>query len=435
MFKPHAGRRIVLATNVAETSLTVPGIRYVVDPGEARIKRYSYRSKVEQLQVEKISQASANQRAGRCGRVASGVCIRLYAEDDFTAAPGLHRARSPALVAGRRDPAHEVACSLGEVEDFPFLDPPLPKAISDGYGLLAELGAVDEANELTETGRQLARLPLDPRIARMILAARAEGSLAEVLIIAAALSLQDPRERPLERAGAADAAQLEVRRRKIRFPRLPQAVEVLSGGARAQEVEPQADGSVPREFSLLPAHARVAGHPRSAACLRRRTRLEGIGQGGELCADPPRAARRPARQHRLQVRGQRALSRRARHQVPDPSGLGRGQESRALDHGGGNHRDHAPVCALRRAHRAGVAGGHRRASDPAPPVRAALGEKARPRRGVRARARCTASCSTPSGASTTVRWTRRNRAGYSSARRWSRANTRRARRFSSTTAS
>ncbi len=216
VFKPHTGQRIVLATNVAETSLTVPGIRYVVDPGEARIKRYSYRSKVEQLQVEKISRASANQRAGRCGRVASGVCIRLYGEDDFKARadytePELLRS-SLAGVILRLKSLH-----LGEVEDFPFLDPPLPKAISDGYGLLTELGAVDDANDLTEIGRQLARLPLDPCIARMILAAKAEGSLSEVLIIAAVLSLQDPRERPLERAGAADAAQLRFDDEKSDF--------------------------------------------------------------------------------------------------------------------------------------------------------------------------------------------------------------------------
>ncbi len=216
VFKPHTGRRIVLATNVAETSLTVPGIRYVVDPGEARIKRYSFRNKVEQLQVEKVSQASANQRAGRCGRVASGVCIRLYAEDDYKMRPAytepeLLRSSLAGVILRMK------SLRLGEVEDFPFLDPPLPKAISDGYGLLTELGAVDDAKDLTETGRQLARLPLDPCIARMILAAKTEGSLAEVLIIASALSLQDPRERPMERAGAADAAQLKFDDEKSDF--------------------------------------------------------------------------------------------------------------------------------------------------------------------------------------------------------------------------
>ena len=206
VFKSHGGRRIVLATNVAETSLTVPGVRYVVDTGLARVKRYSYRSKVEQLRVENISQAAAKQRAGRCGRVASGVCVRLYAEDEFKRRPEF---TDPEVL--RSSLANVIlrmkSLGLGEVEDFPFIDPPAPKAIQDGYALLAELGAVDDANALTETGRQLAKLPVDPRIGRMVLAAKAENALAEVLVIAAGLSVQDPRERPAERAGAADEAQ------------------------------------------------------------------------------------------------------------------------------------------------------------------------------------------------------------------------------------
>jgi ATP-dependent helicase HrpA len=206
VFKAHAGRRIVLATNVAETSLTVPGIRYVVDPGLARLKRYSYRSKVEQLQVERISQAAAQQRAGRCGRVAAGLCIRLYDEEDFGKRPAftdpeILRSSLAAVILRMK------ALGLGAVEDFPFIDPPAPKAITDGYALLQELGAVDESRELTDVGRSLAKLPVDPRIGRMVLAAHEEGSLAEVLVIAAALAVQDPRERPLERAQAADAAQ------------------------------------------------------------------------------------------------------------------------------------------------------------------------------------------------------------------------------------
>jgi ATP-dependent helicase HrpA len=205
VFRPHAGRRIVLATNVAETSLTVPGIRYVVDTGLARVKRYSYRSKVEQLQVERISQAAATQRAGRCGRVQAGVCIRLYDEEDFAKRPAhtdpeILRSSLAAVILRMK------ALGLAAIEAFPFLDPPMPKAIADGYALLAELGAVDEARALTEVGRQLARLPVDPRIARMVLAGREEGSLAEVLVIAAALTVQDPRERPLERSQAADEA-------------------------------------------------------------------------------------------------------------------------------------------------------------------------------------------------------------------------------------
>ncbi|MCC6472631.1 MAG: ATP-dependent RNA helicase HrpA [Burkholderiales bacterium] len=206
IFKPHGGRRIVLATNVAETSLTVPGIRYVVDSGLARVKRYSYRNKVEQLRVEKISRAAAAQRAGRCGRVSSGVCVRLYEEEDFgrRAAytdPEVLRSSLAAVILRMK------SLGLAEVETFPFIDPPAPRAVADGYALLAELGAVDEDKRLTEVGRQLARLPVDPRIGRMVLAAKSEGSLAEVLVIAAALSVQDPRERPLERAAAADAAQ------------------------------------------------------------------------------------------------------------------------------------------------------------------------------------------------------------------------------------
>jgi ATP-dependent helicase HrpA len=205
VFKPSGARRIVLATNVAETSLTVPGIRYVVDTGVARVKRYSYRNKVEQLQIEPISQAAANQRAGRCGRVASGVCIRLYDEADFASRP---RFSDPEIL--RSSLASVIlrmkALGLGEVSEFPFLEPPAARAIADGYQLLTELNAVNEEQALTEIGREIARLPLDPRIARMMLAARECHCLSEMLIIAAALSVQDARERPLEAQGAADAA-------------------------------------------------------------------------------------------------------------------------------------------------------------------------------------------------------------------------------------
>ena len=203
VFETGGAPRIVLATNVAETSLTVPGIRYVIDSGQARVKRYSYRNKVEQLQVEAISQAAANQRAGRCGRVAGGICIRLYDEADFASRP---RFTDPEIL--RSSLAGVIlrmkSLGLGLVEEFPFLEPPPRKAVADGYALLGELGAVDELNELTATGRELARLPLDPRIGRMIVEARERQSLSEVLIIAAALSGQDVRDRPQERAQAAD---------------------------------------------------------------------------------------------------------------------------------------------------------------------------------------------------------------------------------------
>ena len=206
VFAPHQGRRVILATNVAETSLTVPGIRYVIDTGFARVKRYSHRNKVEQLQVEAISQAAAKQRAGRCGRVAAGICFRLYSEEDFDkrapyTEPEILRS-SLAGVILRMKSLH-----LGNVEDFPFLEAPLPRMIADGYQLLAELGAIDETSkELTPVGHELAKLPLDPKIGRMILAARQFGCLKEMLVIAAALSVQDPRERPQEQAGSADQA-------------------------------------------------------------------------------------------------------------------------------------------------------------------------------------------------------------------------------------
>ncbi len=203
VFKSHATRRVVLATNVAETSLTVPGIHYVVDPGFARISRYSHRSKVQRLPVERISQASANQRKGRCGRVAAGVCIRLYSADSFEARapftePEIQRTNLASVILQMK------MLGFGAIEAFPFLDPPDGRLIADGYRTLEELAAIDQRGELTALGLKLARLPVDPRIGRMILAAADRHCLAEVLIIGAALSVQDPRERPQERQQAAD---------------------------------------------------------------------------------------------------------------------------------------------------------------------------------------------------------------------------------------
>jgi ATP-dependent helicase HrpA len=205
VFKTGAQRRVVLATNVAETSLTVPNIGYVIDCGLARVNRYSIRQKVEQLHIEKISRAAANQRAGRCGRVMSGVCIRLYEEADFLQRaeftdPEIFRV-SLATVILRMS-----ALELGDITEFPFIEPPTPRMIADGYQLLAELGAIDEARQLTRLGHDLARLPLDPKIARLLLAGRQYQCLTEILIIASALSVQDPRERPLDRQVVADAA-------------------------------------------------------------------------------------------------------------------------------------------------------------------------------------------------------------------------------------
>ncbi|NDL71919.1 ATP-dependent RNA helicase HrpA [Vreelandella alkaliphila] len=205
VFASHRGRRIVLATNVAETSLTVPGIRYVIDPGLVRISRYSYRAKIQRLPIEPISQASANQRKGRCGRVAEGVCIRLYDEEDFLARPAftdpeIQRTNLASVILSM------LALKLGSIEAFPFVDPPDSRFVKDGFRLLFELGAVDEQQRLSPLGRKLAKLPIDPRLARMVLAGAEQGSLRDVLIVVSALAIQDPRDRPADKRQAADQA-------------------------------------------------------------------------------------------------------------------------------------------------------------------------------------------------------------------------------------
>ncbi|WP_406722628.1 ATP-dependent RNA helicase HrpA [Streptomyces althioticus] len=208
VFQQHSGRRIVLATNVAETSLTVPGIKYVIDPGFARISRYSHRTKVQRLPIEPVSQASANQRKGRCGRTSDGICIRLYSEDDFLSRPEftdaeILRTNLASVIL------QMTAAGLGEIERFPFIDPPDHRNIRDGVQLLQELGALDPTQKdprkrLTQTGRKLAQLPVDPRLARMVLEADRNGCVREVMVIAAALSIQDPRERPADKQTQAD---------------------------------------------------------------------------------------------------------------------------------------------------------------------------------------------------------------------------------------
>ncbi|MEO5697066.1 MAG: ATP-dependent RNA helicase HrpA, partial [Burkholderiaceae bacterium] len=258
IFEPHSARRIVLATNVAETSLTVPGIQFVVDAGTARVKRYSYRNKVEQLLVEPISQAAANQRAGRCGRVSNGICIRLYDEKEFAARP---RFSDPEIL--RSSLAGVIlrmkSLGLGTVEDFPFLEPPPRRAIADGYQLLAELGAVDEFNELTPIGRELARLPLDPRVGRMILEARSREALTEVLIIASAFSVQEVRDRPLEHQQAADAAHKKFDDERSEFIgdlKLWQWLEDIKGGAGEHKVSARKQEQLLRDNFISPRRVR-----------------------------------------------------------------------------------------------------------------------------------------------------------------------------------
>lgn len=208
IFRPHAGRNIVLATNVAETSLTVPGIRYVIDPGTARVSRYSFRTKVQRLPIEPISQASANQRAGRCGRVAAGVCIRLYSEDDFNNRPEF---TDPEIVRTNLATVilQMLSLGLGDIADFPFVQSPDKRNISDGLRLLEELAAITPASkkqeyQLTDIGRVLGKFPIDPRLAAMVLSAVKLGCVEQVLAIVSALSIQDPRERPMDKQQAAD---------------------------------------------------------------------------------------------------------------------------------------------------------------------------------------------------------------------------------------
>jgi ATP-dependent helicase HrpA len=212
----HSGMRVILATNVAETSLTVPGIRYVIDPGDARISRYSHRTKLQRLPVEPISQASANQRQGRCGRVGPGVCIRLYSEEDYRGRPEftepeIQRTNLGAVIL------QMLTLGLGEVEQFPFIDPPDSRMVRDGYKLLEELGAVSTAGQLTDVGKRMARLPVDPRLARMVLAAKEQGCLEQILVICSALAVPDPRDRPADKQQQADQMHARFRHPRSDF--------------------------------------------------------------------------------------------------------------------------------------------------------------------------------------------------------------------------
>jgi hypothetical protein len=436
IFDAHNGRRIVLATNVAETSLTVPGIRYVIDAGTARVKRYSFRSKVEQLLVEPISQAAANQRAGRCGRVANGICIRLYDEKDFDGRP---RFTDPEIL--RSSLAGVIlrmkSLRLGVVEDFPFLDAPSGRAIADGYQLLNELGAVDDANELTPMGHELARLPLDPRVGRMILEARNRNALDEVLVIASALSVQDVRDRPMDAQQQADQAHAKFDDDKSEFtgylklwkwinearggaPTLPSAraqKEAARKGPVSQAVLPVAQraaqamaaarqalagqgagatgGCAPDAQAQQPAirpraapelhqrapAARMARHPHPAAYGGGRAQMEAQHHSRQLRAAAPVHAGRPAGQHRLEDGGGRGLSGCAGDQVLPPSRCAPVQETGALDRGGRTGGDDAAVRPRHRRHRTAMAGG-----GGWPPVEeaaagSALGEEGRPGHG------------------------------------------------------
>ena len=291
IFDGHTGRRIVLATNVAETSLTVPCIRYVIDAGTARVKRYSFRSKVEQLLVEPISQAAANQRAGRCGRVAAGICIRLYDEADFNSRP---RFTDPEIL--RSSLAGVIlrmkSLHLGDVAQFPFIEAPSGRAIADGYQLLSELGAVDDANELTPMGVELSKLPLDPRVGRMILEARERRALDEVLVIASALSVQDVRDRPLEAQQQADQAHAKFDDEKSEF----------SGYLKLWKWINEARGGAPSLPSARAQKAMALKKAPSQAILP-------VGQRAAASVSAPAPAPEAAPTHKLSNRQYEALLR------------------------------------------------------------------------------------------------------------------------------
>ena len=305
VFEPHASRRVVLATNVAETSLTVPGIEYVIDPGTARISRYSQRTKVQRLPIEPVSQASANQRAGRCGRTSDGICIRLYSEADFAARPEftepeILRTSLAAVILRMAD------LGLGEVADFPFLDPPDPRQVTDGVRLLEELGAVAPGGEraerdgaavtagdgrdgggprtrLTAIGRQLARLPVDPRLARMIIEAARRNCAREVLIVAAALAIQDPRERPADAREAADASHARFAEPGSDFLALVTLWDYLRD--RQRELSGSAFRRLCRREYLH--YLRVREWQDVHAQLRQAARDLGVPDGGPDATSPP----------------------------------------------------------------------------------------------------------------------------------------------------
>ena len=404
VFTPHTGRRIVLATNVAETSLTVPGIRYVVDPGTARISRYSQRLKVQRLPIEPISQASARQRAGRCGRLEDGVCIRLYSEADhdgrpeFTE-PEILRTSLASVILRMAD------LRLGEVAAFPFLDPPDPRQIASGVQLLEELGALDPQSgpdlRLTETGRRMARVPVDPRLARMLVAADGEGCLREVLVIVAALSVQDPRERPTDAQEAADE-----QHRRFADPRsdflaylnlwahLKEQQRVLSGNAFRRMCRREFLNYLRvREWQDLHAQLRQIaddlGMVRNGAPAEpdavHRALLTGLLShvGVRIERDQPvRPARggRDAgrRRPRREYEGARGIA------VRDRAGVGAGQGGPGGRDGRRARRDQPAVGSRRRGHPSRVGRGARGPPGDAVLLRAALGPAAGRGDGLRA---------------------------------------------------
>lgn len=353
VFQAHSGRRIVLATNVAETSLTVPGIKYVIDPGTARISRYSFRTKVQRLPIEPVSQASANQRKGRCGRVSEGICIRLYSEDDFLSRPAF---TDPEIL--RTNLASVIlqmtALGLGDIAAFPFVEAPDKRNIQDGVRLLEELGAIttDEqqtAYKLTPMGRQLSQLPVDPRLARMVLEAQKHGCVREAMIITSALSIQDPRERPMDMQQASDEKHRRFHDKESDFLAFVNLWKLPGRAAKSALLEP-VPPPVPGRFPQLPARARVAGYLYPAASGGERARAAGEQRAGGVSRNSHRAADRSAVAYRYERRRQAGVYRRAQRSLLHLPWIGVVQKAAKMDDGRRTGGNQPPVGAYRRAH-------------------------------------------------------------------------------------
>ena len=378
VFEPHRGRRVVLATNVAETSLTVPGIRYVVDPGTARISRYSRRTKVQRLPIEAISQASAAQRAGRCGRVADGVCIRLYSERDFAAAAALHRPGDPAHQPRRRHPADGRTSARRASRTSRSSTHRIAAACATACCCCASSTRSTSEDAITETGRRLAQLPVDPRVGRMILQAATEGCVREVLVLAAALSIPDPRERPTGPRGGGPTEARTVRRRAFRFRVVPQPVALPARAATRRAPATRSGGCAARSSCTTCGSA--SGRTSPASCAVSRSDL-GITESDEP-ADPDRVhaallaglaqPRRPARGREPRIRRCAQLPVRAR------AGVGTHQAAAPVDRRRGPGRDESAVRTGRGTRRTR---GGRATRRPPRPAHATASRTGMPQRG------------------------------------------------------
>ena len=395
VFRPSGRRRIVLATNVAETSLTVPGIRAVIDTGVARISRYSHRSRLQRLPIEKISQASANQRTGRCGRVGPGIAIRLYSEEDYLARPEftepeIQRTNLAAVILQMH------ALKLGDIEAFPFVEPPDGRYVRDGQRTLREINALTDEGQLTEMGRRLARLPLDPRLGRILLAGVDEKCLEEVAIIAAALSVPDPRDRPADKQTQADQKHALLRDEQSDFLSL---LKLWRAYAEQREHLSRAKlrGWCRENFlSYLRLTEWHDVHGQVMEVVKGELALKLNGQPAQVRGHPPGAARRSAVAGGA-AQGAGRVPRRQRHQAAHPSGLGAVQGEAAVD----REREQVETTKVYARNVARVdplwdrAGG--RASGASPALRTALGKTRGARLDLRAHDPVRADAHAPSG--------------------------------------